>query len=247
MAAILIVKLGSTFPELAAREGDFEDWVAERLGLPADQIHVLDPVAGDPFPYPENFSGVVLTGSHAMVTDRLPWSERTAAWLPEVVEAGVPLLGICYGHQLLAHAFGGRVGANPRGPELGTATIRLRPTAVHDPLLGSMQRSTFPAQVSHEQSVLQPPAGAVILASNPHEPCHAYALGTSAWGVQFHPEFSPAVTTAYIDAAADGLRARCQDAAALRTSVRETPLATSLLGHFAALCLSPVLVKTNRS
>ena len=60
-----------------------------------------------------------------MVSEREPWSERAAEWLREVAQRGIPLLGICYGHQLLAHALGGRVGANPQGREIGTVEVGL--------------------------------------------------------------------------------------------------------------------------
>ncbi|MEZ4555438.1 MAG: gamma-glutamyl-gamma-aminobutyrate hydrolase family protein [Caldilineaceae bacterium] len=62
-----------------------------------------------------------MTGSHSMVTDRAAWSERSADWLRAVVAAEWPVLGICFGHQLLAHAWGGVVGP---GIEMGCARPR---------------------------------------------------------------------------------------------------------------------------
>ena len=91
-----------------------------------------------------------------MVTDREPWSEDTAAWLREAAAAGLPMFGVCYGHQLLAHALGGKVGYNPTGSELGTQTVELLPPAAGDQLLDGLPAS-FPAQMLHAQTVLQPP------------------------------------------------------------------------------------------
>ncbi len=70
-----IIKLGSTMPSLATRHGDFEDWVISGMGLTRDDVRVIDPTQGEALPPPDALPGIVLTGSHAMVTDREPWSE----------------------------------------------------------------------------------------------------------------------------------------------------------------------------
>ncbi|MCL4192324.1 MAG: gamma-glutamyl-gamma-aminobutyrate hydrolase family protein, partial [Thermoguttaceae bacterium] len=125
MKRLLILKLGSTFPDLARTHGDFEDWIARGLSLPAERIAVADAQSLQQLPAPQEFCGVVLTGSHSMVTDAEPWSERVSDWVAGAVEAEVPLVGICYGHQLLARALGGEVDYNPRGEEYGTVEVLL--------------------------------------------------------------------------------------------------------------------------
>jgi len=105
MKPMLIVKLGSTMPSLAATHGDFEDWIEARLCLRPGQVAVVNPQLAA-LPEPRLFSGVILTGSHSMVTDHEAWSEQTARWIPAVMEASIPLLGICYGHQVIGYALG---------------------------------------------------------------------------------------------------------------------------------------------
>ena len=102
MSRVLVIKTGTTLPPLRAAQGDFEDWVISGLGVPIDRVLVVDVQTGAELPASRDVAGVVITGSHAMVTDHEPWSERTAAWLREGVALHKPVLGICYGHQLLA-------------------------------------------------------------------------------------------------------------------------------------------------
>ena len=235
--ALWIVKLGDTLPALRHTHGDFEDWMAQGLQHHQAQPHpvrVVDPRQGQPLPDLGHCTGIVVTGSHAMVTDRAPWSEATAAWLAQAVAREVPVLGICYGHQLLAHALGGEVANHPQGLEVGVAQVHTTPAAAQDALLGTLP-ATFAAPVAHRQSVRRLPIGAVALAHNAFEAHHAYRVGPCAWGVQFHPEFGPEAATAYVDHLADDLRAQGSDPAQLRQAVAPTPEAASLLARFATL------------
>jgi GMP synthase (glutamine-hydrolysing) len=230
---ILLLKLGSTFPTLAREHGDFEHWIAQRLGGDSGQIVVADPRQAT-LPDPENFSAVILTGSHSMVTDREAWSEQTARWIPSVIQHNKPLLGICYGHQLIAHALGGEVGPNPRGREFGTVRITTRDAAASDPLFADLPAG-FLAHACHTQSVLQLPPGAVGLASSRLDPHQAYRLGQTTWCIQFHPEFPETAMQTYLDECAVELRAQGQDPQQLRASVCPTPWSESLLKKFATL------------
>ena len=234
MRTLAIVKLGGTFPDWARRHGDFEDWIRSGMGLSDGLARVVCPGEGDDLPSADVLSGVVLTGAHHFVTDHLDWSERTSAWLPRVIEAGVPVLGICYGHQLLARAMGGEVGANPRGREFGTVATQLLPEAFGDALFAG-QPPSLAVQTSHQQTVLKLPAGATVLAASDRDPHHAYRLGSRAWGVQFHPEFDADIVRTYIREFADRLREEGQRPEELLAGVRQTPHSHGLLRRFAQL------------
>jgi len=231
MQPLLIVKTGSTIDHLRCRRGDFEDWVRTGLALQDETVHILDVRTSDVLPDPQGYAGVVVTGSHAMVTDHWPWSERAAEWLLTAVEQDIPLLGICYGHQLLAYALGGEVGHNPRGGQYGTVPIQLRPTAQTDKLLSALAGG-MRVQVSHSQCVLRLPSRAIPLASTPTDPHAAFVASQCAWGVQFHPEFDAEISKAYIRSHASELRAEGQEPDALLNTCEDTPAGTRLLHRF---------------
>jgi GMP synthase (glutamine-hydrolysing) len=237
MKKLLIVKVGDTLPELAERCGDFEDWFIAGLGLEPSHLLVFDPRSGADFPPYGQLGGVLVTGSHAMVTERQPWSERVAEWLPAVVEREIPTLGVCYGHQLLAHAFGGEVGDNPNGTQEGTTCVQLTPAGQADALLGGLGVEAFDAQVSHAQSVLALPPGATRLAYDGWDANQSFRMGKNAWGVQFHPEMNADISRTYIEAERAELLAQGQDPDQILAAVRETPLAAEVLRRFARLAL----------
>lgn len=236
MKKVIILKTGDTFPPLAAAHGDFEEWIAAPLSAYRELLAAWDPRTSPTLPDIESLAGVIITGSHAMVTDRHAWSERVAGWLPAVVDRGIPLLGICYGHQLLAHSMGGTVADNPNGREFGTCSIYLSQEATGDPLLGSFIPS-ITANLCHTQSVIRLPPGAVRLAASNRDPNQAFRIGSSAWGVQFHPEFDMVAMRAYIRECAELLSAEGQEPAELERRVADTPAGGMVLQRFMKLAM----------
>lgn len=231
MASLLILKTGSTYPTIRQAFGDFEDWFQRHLEGAANLV-VRDVTREGPPDSVTDWQGVVITGSPAMVTEGEAWSEQTAAWLREAVEQGMPVLGVCYGHQLLAHAYGGRVGFREQGRESGTFRITLESDGERDPLLGQLPVE-FAAHLTHAQSVLALPAEARLLARSDGEPIQAFRIGRHAWGVQFHPEFDEHIMRGYLETQSRDLEGEGQDSIALLSNVRKTPHATSLLRWFA--------------
>ena len=233
---VVIVKTGGTHPQISQRWGDFESWFIQGLSSKLE-LAVVNVVAGESLGEPTEWDGIVITGSAAMVSDREAWSELAAQWLAAAVTARVPVLGVCYGHQLLAHAFGGNVDYHPQGRESGTHKVTLTAAAASDALFGTMPKQ-FPTQLTHKQSVLNLPPQAVLLGASDFEPHQAFRIGECAWGVQFHPEFSDEIMRAYLAIQAPAIDAEGGDSESLLAAVTPAPDASSLLQRFSELVIS---------
>jgi GMP synthase (glutamine-hydrolysing) len=231
---LLIIETGRPIEALRRHRG-FGHWIRVAAGLPSHAVRCRQVDDGTALPEPADCSGVLVSGSAAMVTDREAWSERCADWLRRAHAQQIPLLGICYGHQLLAHALGGRVDFHPQGREIGTVRLHCQLQAQDDPLFRGLP-AQFLAQMSHLQSVLEAPPGSRALACSAHEAHAALHFGAHSWGLQFHPEFSVLHMRSYIQARADALRREGADPRALRAAVSATPWARRLLRRFVGLC-----------
>lgn len=213
------------------RVGNFDAMFYQTAMLDRAETLSVHVKAGERLPDPERVRAAVITGSPDMVTDRLPWSEYAAGWLREALAAELPLLGVCYGHQLMAHAFGGTVDYLKGGLELGTLTVTLTDAGRSDPLFSQLPAS-FPANLTHSQTVAQAPAGAVALAYSEREPHQALRYGDKAVSFQFHPEFDGAAMAVYTDFYA-GIRPEKADRfRAVKEAAGDTPEAASLLNRF---------------
>jgi GMP synthase (glutamine-hydrolysing) len=232
MKPVLIIRTGRAPNAIRARHGDFPHWFRLGTQLPMRRLQAVDVAAGETLPAPDTVAGALITGSAAMVTERAAWSERTAGWIRDAMDVELPLLGVCYGHQLMAHALGGRVDYLPGGREIGTHAIETLETAANDPL-GSRLPASFRAHTTHEQSVLETPRDTVVLARSARDPHHLLRYGPKAFSTQFHPEFSADVMRAYILRKHADMQREGSDPQRSFREVSATPVARGLLQHFA--------------
>ena len=170
--------------------GAFPGWLTE-AGLALD-VHLVQ--RDGPPPRTTDAAALVVMGGAMGVPDADTthrWLHDDLALLRDAVARGVPTLGVCLGAQLLAAACGGTVVRGRVGPELGLRPVYLAPEAAADPLLHDLPPVTNAVQW-HWDEVLALPPGATLLASSPQYPHQAFRVGHAAWGVQFHPEATPA-------------------------------------------------------
>ncbi len=152
------------------------------------------------------YAGVLSLGGPQNVDEGHAWMSAEMALLKRAHGAGLGVVGICLGHQLLATAMGGRV-APMATPEVGFRPVTLTPPGRDDPVLAGQQWTTMQF-CSHGQEVVQAPPGAVVLAGS--APCRvqAYGLGPRSYGFQYHFEWTRPMLKA-VSASDDSLLCRC--------------------------------------
>ena len=165
----------------------------------------------------------IITGARSSVLDGDSRVVRLLDWIRGAVEEEVPLLGVCYGHQAVAAALGGRVERHPGGWELGTVGIELTPEGRADRLFQGFPRR-FQVHTTHEDQVVEPPAGVVVLARNDHSHFQALAVGPACRTVQFHPEVDVPIARDFVD--------RRRHLIDREPTVSETPLGARVLANF---------------
>jgi len=231
MLPILILQTGGPPHAVGTVYGGFDRMVSEVAGLNPARLARVAAYRGERPEAPSRYAAALITGSRANVTDHASWSEDCAGWVRDAMDASLPLFGICYGHQLMSYALGGRIDYLGDGREIGTGEVELTEAAREDSLLAGVP-SLFAAHFIHEQTVAEPPAGAVVLARNHRDRHQMLRYGPTAVSVQFHPEFTAPVMRAYFDVMREGLGQEGLDVPALRAGVSETPVSHAIMRRF---------------
>lgn len=166
------------------------------------EVHRMD--AGDPVPSACADGLVVLGGPQAVYDPAgFPTRDAEATLIRRALSEGKPVLGVCLGSQLLAHAAGAAVRAGRVGPEIGWGPVHLTAEGTADPLFQGLPPE-IPAFHWHSDT-FDLPEGAVRLAGSAAYPHQAFRLGTSAYGFQFHLEVTEGMIREWMEAYASSL------------------------------------------
>jgi GMP synthase (glutamine-hydrolysing) len=198
------------------------------------QLDVRRPDRGNELP--RDLDGVhglvVLGGSMAAWEDeRAPWLPHTRALMVEAVRTGVPLLGICLGAQLLAHATGGRIEPGAAGIEAGLSVITPTDEADSDPLMSALPVEGYVGTQGHHDAITELPPDAVLLGTGELYRHQAFRLGPVAWAVQYHPEVTADDFAGWMREDGDAVAAAGLDPDEVAGSVKD---ADDRLGELAA-------------
>lgn len=189
MPHVTIIEAGLVPSRFRERHGTFPQ-MFERLIRAADPSITFDIVslaAGEALPDPAELQAILITGSAAGVYDKLDWIAPLEDFVRAAHDSGTPMVGVCFGHQLIAQALGGVVRKSDKGWGIGRHVYQV---AAGNGIVGG-EHIAIPC--SHQDQVIEPPAGARTILSSEFAP-HAgllYANGAT-FSVQPHPEFTAA-------------------------------------------------------
>lgn len=187
--SILIIETGIPPQGLDKTHGTYPDMFVESLARhdPTVGFTTQSVLNGESLPAPATLGGILITGSPAGVYEPHPWIEPLARFVREAVAARRPVVGVCFGHQLISHALGGKVEKSHKGWGVGVHTYhRVAQTPYFAPATERVS-----CVVSHQDQVVALPPGARRLAGSPFCPNAVIDYGDgAAFSMQPHPEFT---------------------------------------------------------
>lgn len=195
---LTILQVGENPPQLRDRfprySNNFERmFSAAGAEFEFETVYVLD---AEPLPDPNQTEGVVITGSAAGVYDTPDWMDPLRGFIRRAYALNTPMLGVCFGHQVMADALGGDVRKSDKGWGVGrhVYAVKDRPDFLGD--IGD----TLAIAASHQDQVISPPAEADVFLSSEFTPNAglAYRNG-AAVSIQPHPEFEPDYSRALVE------------------------------------------------
>ena len=229
---VALLECDHTDPALRGIDGDYADMFSRLLArhAPALELTRFDVVGGDPLPPLDAFDAYLVTGSRFDAVADDDWIRGLAAFLRGLHGQRTPTVGICFGHQLIAHALGGQVERAASGWGVGVRDAWVTASGAREPGLPDRFRLLH----SHQDQVLDPPPGGEVLAASAHAPVAALRAG-SLLGFQGHPEFTPRYAAALMTSRSDRIDAEviAEARQTLATPTDHGPITRWIADHLA--------------
>jgi GMP synthase-like glutamine amidotransferase len=187
MKTIGILQTGKNHEELAQQYGTYAEMLealidsSEKL-FEFKTFEILD----EDFPKNQlECDGWIITGSKHGVYEDLAWIKRLSQLINDIYDAGKPLLGVCFGHQIIAQALGGDVEKSQKGWGLGLHTYRID----NKPTYMTNLAEQITLNICHQDQVVRPPQAAIVYAQSDFCECAGFYIKDKVLTIQAHPEF----------------------------------------------------------
>ena len=197
MKTISVMVAGNTSPSIEKKFNSKKHWYHKYLSKFDIDINFIDIFSNEYTSNSLDADAWIITGSECSVYDHYKWLASFKKLLKNAIISKKPILGICFGHQLLAEVLGGTVEKNPLGWEVGYSQISLTTMGMKSELFNDFEDDFFAAE-THQDTVIKLPLNSNLLAENSMG-IQAFEYKKRIWGVQFHPEFDNSIMDAYID------------------------------------------------
>lgn len=194
MKNVLLVDVVEAPAEFAAHPlGSVEKWFGRTLhNLPGVALRTIPASSTELQVSAKAADAIIISGSPRDAWVDSPDIQQLIRFAQDAAERRQPMLGVCFGHQLLGRALGGEVRQNPAGWEVGSPSIQLTDAGAKSPLFAGFS-AQFPVIQSHRDAVITLPPGGTLLAMNASTSIQAFSLEERILGVQFHPEMDGAI------------------------------------------------------
>ena len=196
MKQVVIISCGPGLEDVRSIYGVAPIWIQNMCSISNIKFKVVRAYDGF-FPDLDDGDCWIFTGSSSSVYEDKDWIVELEIRIKRAYEIAKPMLGICFGHQLIAQSLGGKVIKNPHGWEIGSYKIEFNNEAKDNLFFNDVDFDDY-FYFSHQDVVSELPVNAIELAKNV-KGNQIYSIGPKILGVQFHPEFSKQILNKYIE------------------------------------------------
>lgn len=187
-------------PQFAVEYGDYPDMFASLLGRTDTEFHTWNAQRGEFPQHASDADAFVITGSRCSVYDSNPWIKQLAQCVNRLIDTGACVVGVCFGHQLIAHFRGGETAPADAGWGVGVRSAEVIENAAQ--WRGTNAANAYSLVASHRDQVRTMPEGAARWAMSEFCPISGYTIDSSVLTIQQHPEYSRKFARAFMTARA---------------------------------------------